>query len=54
MEMEFSHEKIFSFADDAYDDRARFLAEFTLRGQSKILRCAQDDSEGLGMTGSEG
>ncbi len=31
--------------------RARFLAEFTLSGQSEILRCAQDDSEGLGMTG---
>ncbi len=30
---------------------ARFLAEFTLSGQSEILRCAQDDSEGLGMTG---
>ena len=30
--------------------RARFLAEFTLSGQSEILRCAQDDSEGLGMT----
>jgi hypothetical protein len=29
---------------------ARFLAEFTLSGQSEILRCAQDDSEGLGMT----
>ena len=29
--------------------RTRFLAEFTLRGQSEILRCAQDDSEGLGM-----
>src|SRR5271157_5407715 len=29
----------------------RFLAEFTLSGQSEILRCAQDDSEGLGMTG---
>ena len=30
--------------------RARFLAEFTLSAQSEILRCAQDDSEGLGMT----
>jgi len=38
--------------------RARFLAEFTLSTQSEIpslrsgqaLRCAQDDSEGLGMT----
>ena len=30
--------------------RERFLAEFTLSGQSEILRCAQDDSEGLGMT----
>jgi hypothetical protein len=29
--------------------RGRFLAEFTLSGQSEILRCAQDDSEGLGM-----
>jgi hypothetical protein len=30
--------------------RARFLAEFTLSTQSEILRFAQDDSEGLGMT----
>ena len=30
--------------------RARFLAEFTLSAQSEILRCAQDYSEGLGMT----
>ena len=30
--------------------RARFLAEFTLSGQSEILRCAQDDSDGLVMT----
>jgi hypothetical protein len=30
--------------------RARFLAAFTLSTQSEILRCAQDDSEGLGMT----
>jgi hypothetical protein len=38
--------------------RAGFLAEFTLSAQSEIpslrsgqaLRCAQDDSEGLGMT----
>jgi hypothetical protein len=30
--------------------RGRFLAEFTLSGQSEILRCAQDDSEGLGVT----
>jgi len=30
--------------------RARFLAEFTLSAQSEILRFAQDDSEGLGMT----
>jgi hypothetical protein len=30
--------------------RARFLAEFTLSGQRETLRCAQDDSEGLGMT----
>ena len=29
---------------------ARFLAEFTLSTQSEILRFAQDDSEGLGMT----
>jgi len=28
---------------------AKFLAEFTLSSQSEILRCAQDDSEGLGM-----
>src|SRR5208337_4103252 len=34
--------------------RARFLAEFTLSGQSEILRCAQDDSEGLGMTSWKG
>ena len=31
--------------------RARFLAEFTLSSQSEILRFAQDDSEGLRMTG---
>ena len=30
--------------------RARFLAEFTVSTQSEILRCAQDDSEGLRMT----
>jgi len=30
--------------------RATFLAEFTLSTQSEILRFAQDDSEGLGMT----
>jgi hypothetical protein len=30
--------------------RARFLAKFTLSTQSEILRFAQDDSEGLGMT----
>ena len=29
---------------------ARFLAEFTLSTQSEILRFAQDDSEGPGMT----
>ena len=28
----------------------RFFAEFTLSGQSEILRCAQDDSEGIRMT----
>ena len=53
MEMEFSHQKIFSFTDDAYADRARFLAEFTLSGQSEILLPRlrdQDDSEGLRMT----
>jgi hypothetical protein len=27
--------------------RARFFAQFILSGQSEILRCAQDDSEGL-------
>jgi len=27
-----------------------FFAEFILSGQSEILRCAQDDSEGLRMT----
>jgi len=30
--------------------RARFLAEFILRGQGEILRFAQNDSKGLGMT----
>ena len=30
--------------------RARFLAAFTLSTQGEILRFAQDDSEGLGMT----
>src|SRR5208337_4623085 len=34
--------------------RTRFLAEFTPSGQSEILRCAQDDSEGLGMTAWKG
>jgi hypothetical protein len=29
---------------------ARFFAQFILSGQSEILRCAQDDSEGLRMT----
>jgi hypothetical protein len=28
-----------------------FFAQFILSGQSEILRCAQDDSEGLRMTG---
>jgi hypothetical protein len=28
-----------------------FYAQFILSGQSEILRCAQDDSEGLRMTG---
>jgi hypothetical protein len=36
---------------DEKKTRARFLAEFTLSTQSEILRFAQDDSEGLGMTG---
>ena len=36
------------------EGRARFLAEFTLSTQSEILRFAQDDSEGLGMTASKG
>jgi len=31
--------------------RARFFAQFILSGQSEILRCAQDDSAGLRMTG---
>jgi hypothetical protein len=31
--------------------RARFFAEFTLSTRSEILRFAQDDSEGLRMTG---
>jgi len=31
--------------------RVRSLAEFTLEStQSEVLRCAQDESEGLGMT----
>ena len=30
--------------------RARFFAQFSLSGQSEILRRAQDDSEGLRMT----
>jgi hypothetical protein len=30
--------------------RARFFAQFILSGQGEILRCAQDDSEGLRMT----
>ena len=30
--------------------RARFFAPFILRGQSEIIRCAQDDSEGLRLT----
>jgi len=34
--------------------RARFLAEFILRGQGEILRFAQNDSEGLGMTAWKG
>jgi hypothetical protein len=33
--------------------RARFFAQFILSGQSEILRCAQDDSEGLRMTAGE-
>jgi hypothetical protein len=33
--------------------RARFLAEFTLSGQSEILRFAQNDSEGLRMTAKD-
>jgi hypothetical protein len=36
----------------AFVFRARFLAELTLSTQSEILRFAQDDSEGLGMTAS--
>jgi hypothetical protein len=38
-------------AEDAV--RARFLAEFTLNGQSEIPRCARNDSEGLEMTRTE-
>ncbi|MGB9487633.1 MAG: hypothetical protein WCD04_16160 [Terriglobia bacterium] len=30
----------------AEKSRARFFAQFILSGQSEILRCAQDDSEG--------
>jgi N-methylhydantoinase A len=37
-------------ADANGRSRARFPAEFTLSTQSEILRCAQDDSEGLGIT----
>jgi hypothetical protein len=33
---------------------SRPFAEFTLSQQSKILRCAQDDSEGLRMTSARG
>jgi putative ABC transport system permease protein len=36
----------------ARSSKARFPAEFTLSAQSEILRFAQDDSEGLGMTAS--
>jgi hypothetical protein len=32
------------------DKMPGFFAQFTLSGQSEILRCAQDDSEGLRMT----
>jgi hypothetical protein len=38
------------FLGRAAQRRAGFLAEFTLSTQSEILRFAQDDSEGLGMT----
>jgi hypothetical protein len=48
------------WADQPTKIRARFLAEFTLGTQSEIpslrsgqaLRFAQDDSEGLGKTGT--
>jgi hypothetical protein len=33
--------------------RARFFAEFTLSGQSEILRFAQNDSERLRMTAKD-
>ena len=34
--------------------RARLLVEFILSGQSEILRFAQNDSEGIGMTAWKG
>ena len=34
----------------SFTSRARFLAQFTLNGQSEIPRFARNDSEGLGMT----
>jgi hypothetical protein len=39
-----------AFLERSARRRARFLAEFTLSRQSEILRFAQDDSEGPGMT----
>jgi hypothetical protein len=44
-----------SFAEFTLSGRARFFAEFTLSQMKRILRYAQDDSEGLRMTakGSE-
>jgi hypothetical protein len=34
----------------SFVSRARFLAEFTLSGQSEILRFAQDDSDQKGFS----
>jgi hypothetical protein len=38
----------------SFASRARFLAQFTLNGQSEIPRFARNDSEGLGMTHRRG
>jgi len=36
------------------NEPSRSFAWFTLSGQGEILRCAQDDSEGLRMTSARG